>query len=80
MWVASRIPSSTRRRTRDRSHSRTALVSEVKALDRVIRSGRYWVPDWSRLRTGSHTGTCSAGRRNRDMHGLIPDTWWSALG
>ena len=26
--------------------SRTALVSACKALDRVIRSGRYWVPHW----------------------------------
>ena len=30
----------------DAADSRPALISACKALDRVIRSGRYWVPHW----------------------------------
>jgi microcin C transport system substrate-binding protein len=28
--------------------SRKALVTACRALDRVIRAGRYWVPQWSK--------------------------------
>jgi microcin C transport system substrate-binding protein len=60
--------------------SRTALVSACKALDRVIRSGRYWVPHWYKP---SHWLAYwdVFGRPDAQPHYAlsIPDTWWSAL-
>jgi microcin C transport system substrate-binding protein len=57
--------------------SRPALVTACKALDRVIRSGRYWIPHWYK---GSHWIACwdVFGRpegKPRYARG-IPETWW----
>ena len=58
--------------------SRAALVSACKALDRVIRSGRYWVPHWYKP---SHWLAYwdVFGRPSAQPHYAlaIPDTWWS---
>ena len=58
--------------------SRPALVTACRALDRVIRSGRYWIPNWYKA---SHWiaywdvfGRPPA--QPRYFRG-IPDTWWS---
>jgi microcin C transport system substrate-binding protein len=58
--------------------SRPALVTACRALDRVIRSGRYWIPQWYKA---SHWiaywdvfGRPAA--QPRYSRG-IPDTWWS---
>jgi microcin C transport system substrate-binding protein len=58
--------------------SRPELVTACKALDRVIRAGRYWVPQWYK---GSHwvaywdvfAGPPSKPRYSRG----IPATWWA---
>jgi microcin C transport system substrate-binding protein len=57
--------------------SRPALVSACRALDRVIRAGRYWIPNWYKA---SHWiaywdvfGRPPA--QPRYFRG-IPDTWW----
>ena len=57
--------------------SRPALVTACRALDRVIRAGRYWVPNWYKA---SHWiaywdvfGRPPA--QPRYFRG-IPDTWW----
>ena len=57
--------------------SRPALVTACRALDRVIRAGRYWIPQWFKA---SHWiaywdvfGRPSA--QPRYFRG-IPDTWW----
>jgi microcin C transport system substrate-binding protein len=57
--------------------SRPALTTACRALDRVIRSGRYWIPQWYKA---SHWiaywdvfGRPSA--QPRYFRG-IPDTWW----
>lgn len=57
--------------------SRPALVTACKALDRVIRSGRYWVPHWYKA---SHWIAYwdVFGRpptKPRYARG-IPETWW----
>jgi microcin C transport system substrate-binding protein len=57
--------------------SRPALVSACKALDRVIRAGRYWVPHWYKA---SHWIAYwdVFGRpptKPRFARG-IPETWW----
>jgi len=57
--------------------TRPALVAACKALDRVIRAGRYWVPQWYRA---SHWVAywdvfgrpATQPRYDRG----VPDTWW----
>ena len=52
---------------------RPSLVNACKALDRVIRAGRYWIPTGTSPRTGSPIGTRSAGRRpNRSSRAAFP--------
>jgi microcin C transport system substrate-binding protein len=60
------------------AETRPALVVAAKALDRVIRTGRYWVPHWYKA---SHWiaywdvfGRPST--KPRYARG-IPETWWS---
>jgi microcin C transport system substrate-binding protein len=60
------------------AESRPALTAACRALDRVIRAGRYWVPQWYR---NSHTiaywdvfGRPSAPPPRYDRG--VPDTWW----
>ena len=60
------------------AESRPALVTACKALDRVIRAGRYWVPHWYKA---SHWIAFwdVFGRpptKPRYARG-IPETWWS---
>jgi microcin C transport system substrate-binding protein len=57
--------------------TRTALVTACRALDRVVRAGRYWIPQWYKA---SHWiaywdvfGHLPA--QPRYFRG-IPDTWW----
>jgi microcin C transport system substrate-binding protein len=59
------------------AQSRPALVTGCRALDRVIRAGRYWIPNWYKA---SHWiaywdvfGRPPA--QPRYFRG-IPDTWW----
>jgi microcin C transport system substrate-binding protein len=58
--------------------SRPALVTACKALDRVIRAGRYWVPQWY---LASHriaywdAFARPAAAKPRYARG-IPETWW----
>jgi microcin C transport system substrate-binding protein len=57
--------------------SRPALVTACRALDRVIRSGRYWVPHWYKP-THWIAYWDVFGRppeQPRYFRG-IPDTWW----
>ena len=60
------------------ANSRPALVTACRALDRVIRSGRYWIPQWYKA---SHWiaywdvfGRPAAQPRYSPG---IPETWWS---
>ncbi len=46
------------------ANNRAELTSACRALDRVLRAGRYWVPQWYQgLPLGSPIGTCSGIRR-----------------
>jgi len=57
--------------------TRARLVTACKALDRVIRSGRYWVPHWYKA---SHWIAFwdVFGRPAVKPHFArgIPETWW----
>jgi len=57
--------------------SRAALTTACKALDRVIRAGRYWIPHWYKA---SHWIAYwdvfgRPARKPRYARG-IPETWW----
>jgi microcin C transport system substrate-binding protein len=57
--------------------TRAELTSACKALDRVIRAGRYWIPHWY---LAAHRIACwdvfgFPARQPRYFRG-IPDTWW----
>ncbi len=63
------------------AENRPSLVTACKALDRVIRAGRYWIPHWYK---GSHWLAFwdVFGRPNekpRYARG-IPETWWYDRG
>jgi microcin C transport system substrate-binding protein len=57
--------------------SRPALVAACKALDRVFRAGRYWIPQWNKA---SHwiaywDHFSRPDKKPRYARG-IPETWW----
>jgi microcin C transport system substrate-binding protein len=58
--------------------SRPALTTACRALDRVIRAGRYWVPQWYRatrlIAYWDVFGHPSAPQPRYDRG--IPDIWW----
>ena len=58
--------------------SRSALVIACRALDRVLRAGRYWVPQWykasHRIAYWDVFGHPPVQRPRYDRG--IPDTWW----
>jgi microcin C transport system substrate-binding protein len=58
--------------------SREALTFACRALDRVLRAGRYWIPHWYK---GSHwiaywDQFARPGEKPRYGRG-IPETWWA---
>jgi microcin C transport system substrate-binding protein len=57
--------------------SRPELVAACRALDRVMRSGRYWVPQWNKA-THWIAYWDVFGRPSRQPRYFrgIPDTWW----
>jgi microcin C transport system substrate-binding protein len=58
--------------------SRTTLVPACKALDRVIRSGRYWVPHWYKASHWLAYWDVFGRPTEQPRYALaIPDTWWS---
>ena len=59
--------------------TREELVTACKALDRVVRAGRYWVPQWylASHRIAYWDVFGRPERQPRYSRG-IPDTWWAA--
>jgi microcin C transport system substrate-binding protein len=57
--------------------SRPALITACRALDRVIRAGRYWVPHWY-LASHRIAFWDAFGRpATKPRYGRgIPETWW----
>jgi microcin C transport system substrate-binding protein len=57
--------------------TRTGLVAACKALDRVIRSGRYWVPHWYKPSHWLAYWDVFGRPPNQPRYArAIPDTWW----
>jgi microcin C transport system substrate-binding protein len=58
--------------------SRTTLLPACKALDRVIRSGRYWVPHWYKASHWLAYWDVFGRPTEQPRYALaIPETWWS---
>lgn len=59
--------------------TRDDLTTACRALDRVIRAGRYWIPQWylASHRIAYWDVFGRPERQPRYFRG-IPDTWWSA--
>jgi microcin C transport system substrate-binding protein len=57
--------------------SRPALVAACRALDRVIRAGRYWVPHWYKASHWIAYWDVFASPPKQPTYARgIPDTWW----
>ena len=57
--------------------SRPALISACKALDRVVRAGRYWVPHWHKASHWLAYWDVFAHPATKPRFGRgIPETWW----
>jgi microcin C transport system substrate-binding protein len=58
--------------------SRPALLAACKALDRVIRSGRYWVPHWYKASHWLAYWNVFGRREAQPRYALATrETWWS---
>src|SRR5262249_37786603 len=53
--------------------SRASLTTASRVLDRVIRTGRYWVPHWY---TASHWRVFGRPAAQPRYARGIPETWW----
>jgi microcin C transport system substrate-binding protein len=59
------------------ANSRPALVTACRTLDRVIRSGRYWVPNWYKASHWIAYWDVFARPPAQPRYSRgIPDTWW----
>jgi microcin C transport system substrate-binding protein len=57
--------------------SRAALVRACKALDRVIRAGRYWVPHWYKPSHWLAFWDVFGRPATQPRYGRgVPETWW----
>ncbi len=58
--------------------TRPELVTACKALDRVIRSGRYWVPQWYKASHWlAYWDTFARPSQGKPKYARgIPETWW----
>jgi microcin C transport system substrate-binding protein len=59
------------------AESRDALVTACKALDRVIRAGRYWIPHWYKANHWLAFWDVFGRPATKPRYGRgIPETWW----
>jgi microcin C transport system substrate-binding protein len=58
--------------------NRPDLLAACKALDRVIRTGRYWVPHWYKASHWLAYWDVFGRPEAQPRYALaIPETWWS---
>jgi microcin C transport system substrate-binding protein len=60
------------------ARTRPELVTACKALDRVIRAGRYWIPHWYKASHWiAYWDTFARPSQGKPRFGRgIPETWW----
>ncbi len=61
--------------------TRAAMVSACRALDRVIRSGRYWIPHWYKpTHWYAYWDVFARPAANPHYARGVPETWWYDRG
>ena len=61
--------------------TRAAMVSACRALDRVIRCGRYWIPHWYKpTHWYAHWDVFARPAANPRYARGVPETWWYDRG
>jgi microcin C transport system substrate-binding protein len=59
------------------AQSRPALVAAARALDRVIRAGRYWIPHWYKAEHWCAYWDVFSRPANKPRYNRgAPETWW----
>jgi microcin C transport system substrate-binding protein len=59
------------------ANTRAELVTAARALDRVIRSGNYWIPHWYKASHWIAYWDVFAGPKTKPRYSRgIPETWW----
>ena len=60
------------------AQTRPQLVTACKVLDRVIRSGRYWVPQWNKASHWlAYWDMFDRPKQGKPKYARgIPETWW----
>ena len=59
------------------AQSRPALVAACRALDRIIRSGRYWIPNWYKASHWiAYWDVFGSPHAQPRYFRAIPETWW----
>jgi len=59
------------------AETRAALVTACRALDRVIRAGRYWIPHWYiAAHRVAYWDVFGFPQKKPGFSRGIPDTWW----
>jgi microcin C transport system substrate-binding protein len=59
------------------AETRPALIAACKALDRVFRAGRYWVPQWNKASHWiAYWDVFGRPPKQPRYARAIPDTWW----
>ena len=57
--------------------SRAELVTAMRAIDRVLRAGHYWVPQWYKASTRSpYWNKFSRPAVQPKYDAGVLDTWW----
>jgi microcin C transport system substrate-binding protein len=61
--------------------TRTAMVSACRALDRIIRCGRYWIPHWYKpTHWYAYWDVFARPAANPRYARGVPETWWYDRG
>ena len=61
--------------------TRAAMVSACRALDRVIRCGRYWIPHWYKpTHWYAYWDVFARPAANPRYARGVPETWWYDRG
>ena len=61
------------------AQSRAELTFACRALDRVLRAGHYWIPQWNKASHWIAYWDVFAHPKEKPRYGrAIPETWWRA--
>jgi microcin C transport system substrate-binding protein len=63
------------------AQSRDELITACRALDRVLRAGRYWIPHWSKASHWvAYWDQFERPKTKPRFAPGFPETWWTKAG